>query len=941
MWLVCTNGKRDACCARDGLPVARALAALRPDEAWECSHLGGHRFAANVALAPRRPLLRAGRRGGRPGARRGCRGRRAPARAPARAHGALPAGAGRRDRGAARPARRRAPPRRRIWTATSRPSAALRIELRRSTLRRDRSPATPSRSPSPSGARAPSRPRERARLVRRRRPRRRDGVLARAADEPGHRAPLVPGPAIFLLAAAVAVGPLPAPRERARDAAGRAGRDGRAGRSSSSTAACTSAWRRFRDGRGADHQARPARHLRHRRRHRRSRAHWLFGLVVDDRGAPRRGARADRPAAVFSVLGKREIVGRSGTILEGESGANDPVGIALMLGAARPTSERQRERRGTSAREFVALAGRSASRSGSPAGWRCARLVRRVPLPSRGALPAAHARRRGRRSTGSRRCSTAPASSRSSSPGSSSATSAAPCKRGVERFHASLASLAEIVAFVALGLSVDLDALGWDWLRGHRARRRPRVRRPPARRRPAPRADPPQRGERALRRLGRAQGSGADPARRRSSSLAGVGGRAARLRARLRRRHVLDRRAGDDHALARRPHRADAQRGRDPRQGELPPSDDEEGQGREDGARCSRPVSRRSATSTSGAPLSAKTLAAELERTELATPARGRAPPPDGAAGGRDLGALARAAPAARAAGSVRRRRRTRGRSCGRAHRPRACAGAAAAAPSAARRAPVERLARVHVDVDPDQVDERARPDRPVEPEAHRAVESSGETPVSSRTRIASFSSGMRIRLTTKPGVSLQTTGSLPSCSREGDSALHRRRRGALGPHDLDERQHGRRVEEVHPDDALRAGAAAAIAETESAEVLVARMRPGRRARRARAKSACFALELLDDRLDHGVAAGERRRARRPGAAGRARRRARPARQTPLLDAARRGSRRSARARAPPRPARRRRRRRRGPPARRPARSRSPSPRARRRRSGAPPLAGS
>jgi hypothetical protein len=52
LWLVCTNGKRDACCARDGLPVARALAELRPDETWECTHLGGHRFAANVALLP-------------------------------------------------------------------------------------------------------------------------------------------------------------------------------------------------------------------------------------------------------------------------------------------------------------------------------------------------------------------------------------------------------------------------------------------------------------------------------------------------------------------------------------------------------------------------------------------------------------------------------------------------------------------------------------------------------------------------------------------------------------------------------------------------------------------------------------------------------------------------------------------------------------------------
>jgi cell volume regulation protein A len=34
---------------------------------------------------------------------------------------------------------------------------------------------------------------------------------------------------------------------------------------------------------------------------------------------------------VFSVLSGREVAGRSGTILEGESGANDPVGIALLV----------------------------------------------------------------------------------------------------------------------------------------------------------------------------------------------------------------------------------------------------------------------------------------------------------------------------------------------------------------------------------------------------------------------------------------------------------------------------------------------------------------------------------------------------------------------------------------------------------------------------------
>src|SRR6476620_7796210 len=36
------------------------------------------------------------------------------------------------------------------------------------------------------------------------------------------------------------------------------------------------------------------------------------------------------PAVVFSVLGRREVGGRSGTLLEGESGANGPVGIAAM-----------------------------------------------------------------------------------------------------------------------------------------------------------------------------------------------------------------------------------------------------------------------------------------------------------------------------------------------------------------------------------------------------------------------------------------------------------------------------------------------------------------------------------------------------------------------------------------------------------------------------------
>jgi hypothetical protein len=50
--LACTNAKRDRCCALLGRPVAAAIAAAGGWDAWECSHLGGHRFAANLLLLP-------------------------------------------------------------------------------------------------------------------------------------------------------------------------------------------------------------------------------------------------------------------------------------------------------------------------------------------------------------------------------------------------------------------------------------------------------------------------------------------------------------------------------------------------------------------------------------------------------------------------------------------------------------------------------------------------------------------------------------------------------------------------------------------------------------------------------------------------------------------------------------------------------------------------
>jgi potassium/hydrogen antiporter len=61
-------------------------------------------------------------------------------------------------------------------------------------------------------------------------------------------------------------------------------------------------------------------------------AHWALGLVWVTSGFLGAAIAPTDPAVMFSVLGEREIKGRTGTILEGESGANDPVGIALMLG---------------------------------------------------------------------------------------------------------------------------------------------------------------------------------------------------------------------------------------------------------------------------------------------------------------------------------------------------------------------------------------------------------------------------------------------------------------------------------------------------------------------------------------------------------------------------------------------------------------------------------
>jgi len=52
LYMVCTHGLRDICCARLGPPVYRAIEARAPGDAWQATHIGGHRFAATLLALP-------------------------------------------------------------------------------------------------------------------------------------------------------------------------------------------------------------------------------------------------------------------------------------------------------------------------------------------------------------------------------------------------------------------------------------------------------------------------------------------------------------------------------------------------------------------------------------------------------------------------------------------------------------------------------------------------------------------------------------------------------------------------------------------------------------------------------------------------------------------------------------------------------------------------
>jgi cell volume regulation protein A len=177
---------------------------------------------------------------------------------------------------------------------------------------------------------------------------------------------------------------------------------------------------------------------------------WRLALLLGTALSP------TDPAVVFSVLGRREVGGRTGVLLEGESGANDPVGIALLVALAGATGSAA----AVTGHIVVTFALQMVVGAwiGMVAGWLLLQFMRRVPLPSEGLYSL--------RVLASVLVIFGVATVAHGSgflavfvTGIVIGDERAPYKGEIRRFHSSLASLAEIVAFILLGLTVRLRDL--------------------------------------------------------------------------------------------------------------------------------------------------------------------------------------------------------------------------------------------------------------------------------------------------------------------------------------------------------------------------------------------------------------------------------------------------------------------------------------------------
>ena len=186
-------------------------------------------------------------------------------------------------------------------------------------------------------------------------------------------------------------------------------------------------------------------------------AHYVIGLDWTAAGLLGAAVAPTDPAVMFSVLGDREIAGRTGTILQGESGANDPVGIALMIGmielAERPDASAWIVVQEFSLEMAIGLG------IGVTGGLLLGEALKRFSLPSPGLYTL-------RMLAGAGVIYGVTAVAGGSGflavfvAGLLIGDVRAPFKAESEVFHEALSSLAEIVVFVALGLTISISSLG-------------------------------------------------------------------------------------------------------------------------------------------------------------------------------------------------------------------------------------------------------------------------------------------------------------------------------------------------------------------------------------------------------------------------------------------------------------------------------------------------
>jgi cell volume regulation protein A len=186
-------------------------------------------------------------------------------------------------------------------------------------------------------------------------------------------------------------------------------------------------------------------------------AHYVLGFSWIEAGLVGAAIAPTDPAVTFSVFGAREIRGRTGSILEGEAGMNDPVGIALMIGMIE-LSEKDDGSLWVVAREFFVeitiglLVGVAGALLLLPV-LRRVRLTGVALYPIRVLAGAGIVYGLAAVAGGSGFLAAFVA-------GVVLGDAAVPRKGEIESFHSSLAGLAEIAAFVALGLTITVTDIG-------------------------------------------------------------------------------------------------------------------------------------------------------------------------------------------------------------------------------------------------------------------------------------------------------------------------------------------------------------------------------------------------------------------------------------------------------------------------------------------------